>query len=70
MVTDYTGQRSFSNVDPRLGLDYHLTPNVMAYFTYSKGFKSGGFDMRGNALLTRTRKTATTRKPPTTTSWV
>lgn len=23
----------------------------MAYFTYSKGFKSGGFDMRGNALL-------------------
>jgi iron complex outermembrane recepter protein len=51
VVTDYTGQRSFSNVDPRLGLDYHFTPNVMAYFTYSKGFKSGGFDMRGNALL-------------------
>ena len=51
VVTDYTGERSFSNVDPRLGLDYHFTPNVMAYFTYSKGFKSGGFDMRGNALL-------------------
>jgi iron complex outermembrane recepter protein len=51
VVTNYTGERTFSNVDPRLGLDYHLTKNVMAYFTYSKGFKSGGFDMRGNAVL-------------------
>ena len=51
VVTNYTGARTFSNVDPRLGLDYHFTKNVMGYFTYSKGFKSGGFDMRGNATL-------------------
>jgi iron complex outermembrane receptor protein len=50
-VTDYTNSRTFSNVSPRLGLDYHLTDKVMTYVSYSKGFKSGGFDMRGNAAL-------------------
>jgi iron complex outermembrane receptor protein len=38
-------------VTPRAGLDYHFTRDIMAYFTYSRGFKSGGFDMRGDALL-------------------
>jgi iron complex outermembrane recepter protein len=52
VVTDYTGERSFTHLDPRLGFDYHFTKNVMGYFTYSRGFKSGGFDMRGNAVLT------------------
>ena len=40
-----------SNVSPRLGVDYHFTPQVMTYVSYSKGFKSGGFDMRGNAAV-------------------
>ena len=52
VVTNYTGQRSFVNIDPRIGLDYHFSKNVMAYVLYSRGFKSGGFDMRGNATLT------------------
>ncbi len=51
IVTNYANSRTFPNVSPRLGFDYHLTPQVMAYFTYSKGFKSGGFDMRGNATV-------------------
>jgi len=51
LVTNYTNARSFVNVTPRLGFDYHFTKDVMAYFTYSRGFKSGGFDMRGDALL-------------------
>jgi iron complex outermembrane recepter protein len=51
VVTDYTGNRTFVNVTPRLGLDYHFTPHVMAYVSYSRGFKSGGFDMRGNAAV-------------------
>lgn len=50
-VTNYTNNRTFSNVSPRLGLDYHLTDHVLTYVSYSKGFKSGGFDMRGNAAL-------------------
>lgn len=51
VLSNYTNQRSFSNVSPRLGVDFHLAEHVMAYLTYSKGFKSGGFDMRGNAAL-------------------
>jgi iron complex outermembrane receptor protein len=51
ILTDYTNSRSFVNVSPRVGLDYHWTPQVMTYVSYSKGFKSGGFDMRGNAAL-------------------
>ncbi len=51
ILTDYTNSRTFSNVSPRLGLDFHLTEQVMTYVSYSKGFKSGGFDMRGNAAV-------------------
>jgi len=51
VVTDYTRERPFVNVTPRLGLDYHFTPSVMGYVTYSRGFLSGGFDMRGNAAV-------------------
>jgi iron complex outermembrane receptor protein len=51
ILTDYTNSRTFSNVSPRLGVDFHITPQVMTYVSYSKGFKSGGFDMRGNAAV-------------------
>jgi len=51
ILTDYSNSRTFSNVSPRLGVDFHITPQVMTYFSYSKGFKSGGFDMRGNAAV-------------------
>jgi iron complex outermembrane receptor protein len=51
VVTDYTNTRAFVNVTPRLGLDYHWTDHVMTYVSYSRGFKSGGFDMRGNAAV-------------------
>ncbi|HTV94803.1 MAG TPA: TonB-dependent receptor [Steroidobacteraceae bacterium] len=51
VVTDYTGNRAFVNITPRLGVDYHFTDHVMGYLTYSRGFKSGGFDMRGNAAV-------------------
>ena len=51
VVTNYTGNRTFVNVSPRLGFDYHFTDHVMGYVSYSRGFKSGGFDMRGNAAV-------------------
>jgi len=51
VLTDYTNSRAFVNVSPRVGLDFHWTDHVMTYVTYSKGFKSGGFDMRGNAAV-------------------
>jgi iron complex outermembrane receptor protein len=51
ILSNYTGARTFSNVSPRLGVDFHLTDRIMTYLSYSKGFKSGGFDMRGNAAV-------------------
>jgi iron complex outermembrane recepter protein len=51
VVTDYTGKATFVNFTPRLGLDFHWTDHVMTYLSYSRGFKSGGFDMRGNAAV-------------------
>ena len=48
--TNYTNDRSFSDVSPRFGFDYKLDATTCsAYVSYSQGFKSGGFDMRGNA---------------------
>ncbi|MDY6945429.1 MAG: TonB-dependent receptor [Pseudomonadota bacterium] len=48
--SNYTNDRSFSNVSPRLGMDFRLNDDLMLYFSYAEGFKSGGFDMRGNQL--------------------
>lgn len=36
--------RTFKTFTPRLGVRYKLSPASMVYATYSKGFKSGGFD--------------------------
>jgi iron complex outermembrane receptor protein len=35
--------KSWTSFDPRITLDYHFTPDIMAYATFSRGFKSGGF---------------------------
>ena len=34
---------SWNSLDPKVTLDYRFTDDVLAYFTYSQGFKSGGF---------------------------
>jgi iron complex outermembrane receptor protein len=31
---------------PRVGLDYQITPDILAYFSYTEGFKSGGWNNR------------------------
>jgi len=50
--TDYTAQREFTNFTPRASVSYKLNRDLTAYAAYSEGFKSGGFDMRGDAFLT------------------
>ena len=45
--TDYTNSDSWGEFTPRVGIDYQLSNDAMLYATYSTGFKSGGFDMRG-----------------------
>ncbi|MBL4639177.1 MAG: TonB-dependent receptor, partial [Kordiimonadaceae bacterium] len=47
-ATDVDVTESWSNVSPKLGLNYHLNDGHMIYASVSKGFKSGGFDGRSN----------------------
>lgn len=47
--TDYSNDDSWSEFSPRLSVDYRINDDLMAYASYSHGFKSGGFDMRGDA---------------------
>ena len=48
--TDYTDTKSWGQFTPRLSVSYKFTPDVTGYASWSKGFKSGGFDMRGDAV--------------------
>jgi iron complex outermembrane recepter protein len=36
----------WTSLDPRVGLQYKPTDNILAYATWSRGFKSGGFNGR------------------------
>ncbi|MBN8840837.1 MAG: TonB-dependent receptor [Sphingomonadales bacterium] len=44
--TSMTYNDNWGNFSPKLGVSYQLDPNVLAYFTWSKGFRSGGFNGR------------------------
>lgn len=49
------GKVAISRVDPKIGLSYQWTPEIMTYGQYSTGYKSGGFNPRP---LTRTQVTS------------
>ncbi|MGV8942113.1 MAG: TonB-dependent receptor [Lysobacter sp.] len=39
---------NFKNTSPRVSLDYNVTPDIMVYGSASRGFKSGGYNIRAN----------------------
>lgn len=43
--------KTFSSFTPKLGLQAQWTPNIFQYVSYSKGFKSGGYDLRSSTVL-------------------
>ena len=40
---------TFKNLSPKISLDYQLTPDIMVYGLASRGFKSGGYNIRAQA---------------------
>ena len=38
--------------DPTLGMQYHFNPDLMAYASWGKGFKAGGWTTRLSAVIT------------------
>lgn len=51
VTADYNQSETFSSVSPKLGLDYQFTDEVMGYVSVSRGFKSGGFNVRAQATV-------------------
>jgi iron complex outermembrane receptor protein len=50
--TNYTNSASFEEFTPRVSMTWEPIDALTLYASYSQGFKSGGFDMRGDATLT------------------
>ena len=50
--TNYTNDKDFTQFTPRIALSYDLSDDMTTYASFSQGFKSGGFDMRGDAVFT------------------
>lgn len=44
----FPASATFSNTSFRAGFDYKPAPGVMAYFTFSQGFRAGGFNSRAS----------------------
>src|SRR3546814_18894741 len=46
------GQKRFNSFTPRVALDYQVTPDMLLYASWSKGFKSGTYNLvtLGNPL--------------------
>ncbi|MDI1327634.1 MAG: TonB-dependent receptor [Brevundimonas sp.] len=65
--TNYTNEKDFSQFTPRVALSYDLSDDVTTYVSFSQGFKSGGFDMRGDAIFTP--DTVNGYDPETVDSW-
>ncbi|WP_454761596.1 TonB-dependent receptor [Caulobacter segnis] len=50
--TNYNAQKTFSQFTPRISASYELSDDLTTYASFSKGYKSGGWDMRGDAFIT------------------
>ncbi|WP_394653776.1 TonB-dependent receptor [uncultured Sphingomonas sp.] len=53
-TSDFRGDGSFSKFTPRASISFKPTPDHNIYASYSKGFKGGGFDPRGQSTACRT----------------
>jgi iron complex outermembrane receptor protein len=49
-ITVTPDSRRFSNFTPKLGIEVQWTRDILQYFSYTKGFKSGGFDLRSTTV--------------------
>lgn len=44
----FNGEQTWSHFSPRVGVEYQGSKDMMLYASYANGFKSGGYNMRGD----------------------
>ncbi len=49
VVANFDKTINFKNTSPKLSLDYQVTPDIMVYGLATRGFKSGGYNIRAQA---------------------
>jgi iron complex outermembrane receptor protein len=49
ILANYDKEATFDSVAPKLGVDYKISDKVLGYVSLSRGFKSGGFNVRAQA---------------------
>ena len=51
VTANYDKTATFNSVAPKFGVDYKFSDSVLGYATVSRGFKSGGFNVRAQATV-------------------
>ena len=51
VLANMEDSKTFTSVAPKLGVDLQINDAAMTYLSLSRGFKSGGFNIRANTLL-------------------
>lgn len=53
VTSDFTGSKTFKKFTPRASVTFKPSENHTLYLSYSRGFKGGGFDPRGQSSAAR-----------------
>jgi iron complex outermembrane receptor protein len=51
VTANYNKSKTFSSLAPKLGVDYKFSKSVLGYVSVSRGFKSGGFNVRAQSTV-------------------
>ena len=49
---DFSDTGNWDNLSPKIGVTYHINDNAMAYGHWTRGFRSGGYNLRNTAIDT------------------
>jgi iron complex outermembrane receptor protein len=49
VLANYNKEVTFDSLAPKIGVDYRVRDGILAYFSASRGFKSGGFNVRAQS---------------------
>jgi iron complex outermembrane receptor protein len=51
VTANYNKSKTFQSIAPKFGVDYKFNDNVMGYVSLSRGFKSGGYNVRAQSTV-------------------